>query len=146
MDIAQFGVKVAIAAIVGLLIGLEREIRGKDAGLKTNALVAVGSCIFVVMSLQFRGEQSVDITRVLGQVVTGIGFIGAGAILQRKNKVEGLTTAATIWCSAGAGCLAAFDLKEELVVTIVVVLIINYGFGFIEHQLFERREKKKKGS
>ena len=141
IDIAEFGLKVAIAAIAGLLIGLEREVMGKDAGLKTNGLVAVGACVFVLISLEFRGEQSVDITRVLGQVVTGIGFIGAGAILQRDKRVEGITTAATIWCSAGAGSLAAFELYSELAVLATIVLIINYGVGYIEYKLFERREK-----
>lgn len=141
-DIAEFGVKVTIAAIAGLIIGLEREIRGKDAGLKTNGLVAVGACVFVIISLEFRNEQWVDITRVLGQVVTGIGFIGAGAILQRDKRVEGITTAATIWCSAAAGSLAAFDFYKELAVLGLIVLIINYGFGYIETKLFQRRKTK----
>lgn len=142
-DIAEFGIKVIIAALAGLIIGLEREIRGKDAGLKTNGLVSVGACVFVLISLQFHGEESVDITRVLGQVITGIGFIGAGAILQRDKRVEGITTAATIWCSAAAGALAAFDYYEELAALALIVLAINYGFGYLEKKLFKRRKKEK---
>lgn len=145
-DIAQFGVKVIIAALAGLIIGLEREIRGKDAGLKTNGLVAVGACVFILLSMEFRGEEFVDITRVLGQIVTGIGFIGAGAILQRDKKVEGITSAATIWTSAGAGCLAALDFYEELAVLTTVVLTINYAFGYLEKKLFERRKVKEKNN
>lgn len=145
-EITLFGLKVAVAAVAGLLIGLEREIRGKDAGLKTNGLVSVGACVFILLSMEFRGEDFVDITRVLGQIVTGIGFIGAGAILQRDKRVEGITSAATIWASAGAGCLAALEFYEELAVLTGIVLTINYGFGYLETKLFERRkERERKG-
>lgn len=83
-EIIDFTLKVGIATISGLLIGLKREYKGKSAGLKTNALVAIGSAVFVLISLKFQGEDYADITRVLSQVVTGIGFLGAGVILQKK--------------------------------------------------------------
>ncbi len=84
----------------------------------------------------------VDITRVLGQVATGIGFIGAGTILQHGKSVKGLTTAATLWCSAGAGCLAAYGFKKELLIVSVLILVINYGFNFLEHKLKLKREQR----
>lgn len=139
MEHAEFVLKVGLAVIAGLFIGAEREYKGKSAGLRTNALVALGSCVFILISLEFRGEQNVDITRVLGQVVTGIGFIGAGTILHQGTKVEGLTTAATIWCSAGAGCLAAIGMYEELAVITILVIIINFVFSFFEIRLRHQR-------
>ena len=88
----DFLFKILLAIGAGLLIGVEREFKGKDAGLKTNMLVSVGSCVFVFLSLQFQGGESFDPTRVLSQVVTGIGFLGAGVILKKGANVQGLTT------------------------------------------------------
>lgn len=133
MDLWQFSIRVGAALLAGLLIGIEREIRNKNAGLKTNALVSLGAAVFVIASLHFRGESSVDITRVLGQVVTGIGFIGAGVILHTGTTVRGLTTAATVWCSAGAGCLAAIGLYAELAVLTVIILFVNVFFGALDN-------------
>lgn len=144
MDIAIFALKVFLAVIAGVLIGLEREFRGKDAGLKTNSLVALGACVFFLISLRFEMQDFVDETRVLGQIVTGIGFIGAGTILQQRGKIEGLTSAATIWCSAAAGCLAAMDMYWELAIICGVVLFINFVFTIIENKLIRKRESKNK--
>jgi len=139
MELAEFGLKVSLAIIAGLLIGAEREYKGKSAGLRTNALVSLGACVFILISLEFRGEQFVDVTRVLGQVVTGIGFIGAGTILHQGTKVEGLTTAATIWCSAGTGSLAALGMYGELAVITILVIIINLVFNFFEVKLLNTK-------
>ena len=144
MELAEFVLKVGLAVIAGFFIGAEREYRGKSAGLRTNALVALGACVFILISLNFQGDQNVDVTRVLGQVVTGIGFIGAGTILHHGTKVEGLTTAATIWCSAGAGCLAAVGMYQELAVISVLVIIINYVFSFFEIKFIQKRDAESK--
>lgn len=144
MDIMQFAIKAGIAVIAGLLIGLEREFRGKHAGLKTHALVALGASVFIIMSLEFKGEEYADMTRVLSQVIIGIGFIGAGTIMKKGKDVEGLTTAATIWCSAAAGCLAGFGYFEELVIVTAMVIFVNFVFSRIEDRLIERHQKKKK--
>lgn len=142
MELMEFSIRVGLAVVAGLLIGAEREFSGKSAGLKTNALVSLGACVFVLTSLSFQGEQFVDITRVLGQVVSGIGFIGAGTILRQKGSVKGLTTAATIWCSAGTGCLAAFDMYKELAVVCVIIITINYAFGLLERKVLQKKKKK----
>jgi putative Mg2+ transporter-C (MgtC) family protein len=139
MELAEFGLKVGLAVVAGFFIGAEREYRGKSAGLRTNALVSMGACVFILISLNFRDEENVDVTRVLGQIVTGIGFIGAGTILHHGTKVEGLTTAATIWCSAGAGCLAAVGMYKELAVISLLVIIINYVFSIVEIKLRHKR-------
>ncbi|MCP9198940.1 MgtC/SapB family protein [Gramella sp. GC03-9] len=142
MDWSLFALRVSLATIAGLIIGLEREIQGKGAGLKTNALVALGASIFILMSLDFEGDKYVDITRVLGQVVVGIGFIGAGTILEKKDKVKGLTTAATVWCSAASGCLAGYGLYTELAIVSSIILIINLVFGYIEHKMIKKKKKE----
>ncbi|HEA28387.1 MAG TPA: MgtC/SapB family protein [Leeuwenhoekiella sp.] len=135
MELSDFAIRIAAAIAAGLLIGIERELKNKSAGIKTNALVSLGASIFVIISLRYADRDFTDVTRVLGQVVTGIGFLGAGAILQQKDKVKGLTTAATIWCSAGAGCLAAVGDFKELALLTVVVVFINLIFGIIDSKI-----------
>ncbi|WP_203294517.1 MgtC/SapB family protein [Luteirhabdus pelagi] len=137
MEVYEFAIRLGAATLAGLLIGLEREWKDKEAGLKTNMLVAIGAAVFVMISLQFYGEKHVDITRVLGQVVVGIGFIGAGTILKKEesNTVKGITTAATIWCSAAAGCVASMGMYWELGILTIVVVIINYIFGHIDKRI-----------
>lgn len=137
-EILDFAIKVALATLAGVCIGLEREYKGKNAGLKTNTLVALGACAFVLISFSFQGEENVDLTRVLGQVVTGIGFLGAGVILQIQDKVKGLSTAATIWCSAAAGCLAATFMLVELGILTVLVVVINIVFSRIDRKIEEQ--------
>ncbi len=136
-EVADFALKVGLATLAGLLIGLEREYKGKSAGLKTNTLVSIGASVYVLISLPFYGEEFADITRVLGQVVTGIGFLGAGVILQKEkeDRIKGLTTAATLWCSAGAGCLAATAMFVELGILTFLVVIINIVFGYIDSRI-----------
>lgn len=132
VDLFDFSIRIGAALLSGVFIGVEREIRNKNAGLKTNALVSLGAAVFVLISLHFYGEPSVDITRVIGQVVTGIGFIGAGVILHTGTTVRGLTTAATIWCSAGSGCLAGVGLFKELLVLTLLIVFVNVVFGALD--------------
>lgn len=132
MELLEFGYRIGAALLAGLFIGIEREIQNKNAGLRTNALVAIGAAVFVLTSLTFEGDDYVDTTRVIGQVVTGIGFIGAGVILHRGTAVRGLTTAATVWCSAGAGCLAAIGQFQELLLFTIVIVVINVFLGPVD--------------
>lgn len=143
MDLKEFAIKAAVAVIAGLLIGLEREFRGKHAGLKTHALVALGSSVFICLSLEYEGDKYVDITRVLSQVIIGIGFIGAGTIMKKGKDVEGLTTAATIWCSAGIGCLSGFGMFYELALVTGLIILVNYFFGKIEKKILHHLDAKK---
>lgn len=110
MAMQNFGwlsiIKVTIAAILGGLIGLEREWRGHDAGFRTNMLIAMGSCLFTLVSIHgFPLEDSAarDTGRVAAGIVTGIGFLGAGALIQTAQRTKGMTTAATIWLVAAIG-------------------------------------------
>lgn len=147
MEITEFALRTGAAVLAGLLIGLEREVQNKNAGLKTNALVSLGAALFVIASLHFEGSSNVDITRVLSQVVTGIGFIGAGVILHKGTTVTGITTAATVWCSAGAGCFAAIGLFKELLILTLLIVFINIFFrqldAYINKKFNNNKEKKK---
>lgn len=133
----DFLFKIILAIAAGLLIGIEREYKGKDAGLKTNMLVSVGACAFVILSLEFQGGKFIDLTRVLSQVVTGIGFLGAGVILKKKDTIQGLTTAATVWCSAAAGCLAGMYLITDLAIFTGAVLLVNLLLGLLGRKIVE---------
>jgi len=137
MEIGIFTMQIGLALVSGLLMGLEREYKGKSAGLKTQGLVALGACTFVSLSMNYAGEEYVDMTRVLSQVVIGIGFLGGGVILQKGNKIKGLTTAATVWCAAAAGCLAGTQMYAELVVLTAFVVVVNLVFGWIDSKVGE---------
>ena len=122
----DFLFKILLAIGAGLLIGVEREFKGKDAGLKTNMLVSVGSCVFVFLSLQFQGGESFDPTRVLSQVVTGIGFLGAGIIYKDSTKglTLGLTTASTVWAAAAIGVAVAYNMYILAVAATAVIYFL----------------------
>ncbi len=95
--------RLLLAAVLGGLIGLERELRHKSAGLRTNILISIGSALFTLMSIDLARMASADPGRIAAQIVTGIGFLGAGAIMRTDAGVQGLTTAATIWVNAAIG-------------------------------------------
>ncbi|WP_029033974.1 MgtC/SapB family protein [Salinimicrobium terrae] len=146
MELIEFGYRIGAALIAGMFIGIEREIHNKNAGLKTNALVSLGAAVFVLTSLTFEGDEYVDTTRVIGQVVTGIGFIGAGVILHKGTIVRGLTTAATVWCSAAAGCLAAIGQYPELLLLVVIIVFVNVVFNPVDRfiaKLFGHKDEEK---
>jgi putative Mg2+ transporter-C (MgtC) family protein len=98
--------RLLTAALLGALLGFEREIKQKSAGLRTNILIAVGSALFTLMSYELAESAGADPGRVAAQIVTGIGFLGAGAIMRTDSGVQGLTTAATVWVNAAVGVAA----------------------------------------
>jgi len=114
MTTIDFTTRLSVALLAGLAIGFERQLRQKTAGLKTNMLVSTGAAIFVLLSYAIKEEDSaVDVTRIIAQVITGVGFLGAGVIFREGVNVHGLGSAATIWCSAAIGCIAATGLYLE---------------------------------
>lgn len=137
MDLQTYILRMLVALICGAFIGFERQWHHKNAGLRTNTLVAIGAAIYVLISVQLTAEDG-DVTRIIGQVVTGIGFLGAGVILHRGVDVQGLTTAATIWCSSAIGCLAGAGLIVEAFIATVVILIVNLVFVKIDTFLDNR--------
>ncbi|MDQ3494219.1 MAG: MgtC/SapB family protein [Pseudomonadota bacterium] len=118
-------VRVLTAAGLGALVGWERESKGRAAGLKTHVLVSIGSALFVLAPL-LAGIDGADVTRVMQGIVSGIGFLGAGAIikLQRDERIEGLTTAAGIWMTAAIGMAAGMGMEIVALVTTVVALVV----------------------
>lgn len=135
MEIKDFIIRLLIAMAAGALIGLERQLHRKSAGLRTNALVAMGSAMFVMLSLKITAENGGDATRIIGQIVTGIGFLGAGVILHQGLNIQGLTTAATIWCSAAIGSLSAAGYYLEVLISTVAVLFVNIVFHWIDDNI-----------
>lgn len=126
-----FVLEVVTSIICGAIIGIERELRDKPAGLRTSILICLGTTIFVRLGLSFN-EASADPTRVLGQVVTGIGFLGAGVILVRGEIVRGVTTASIIWILAAIGATVGLGyLMLSLLLSILTVFIL-VGISILE--------------
>jgi len=115
--------RLLLAALIGALLGLEREWRQKTAGLRTNILVAVGTTIFTLMSIEFaNGVPGADPGRLAAQIVTGIGFLGAGAIMRTESGIQGLTTAATVWVNAALSVAVGGGEYHLAVIGAVVTL------------------------
>jgi putative Mg2+ transporter-C (MgtC) family protein len=120
----HFAIRLGLALILGAFIGAERQWRQRMAGLRTNALVAAGAAMFVMLTaLTTRAAD--DSFRIAGQVVTGIGFLGAGVILRDGLNITGLNTAATLWCSAAIGTLAGYGLYGSAVTGSLAVIGAN---------------------
>lgn len=147
MPINIFIFRLVCALLAGIIIGTQRELRQHQAGLTTNALVAVGACIFilisesVIMKAQLAGGPvNNDNLRVLSQVVTGIGFLGAGVIMKNGVTIHGLSSAATIWCSAAVGCLCGYGLWREALIAVATIIFINWGLKGVE--IYFKSKKK----
>jgi putative Mg2+ transporter-C (MgtC) family protein len=129
--------RLLLAAGLGAAIGLEREYRRKPAGLRTNILIAIGSALFTILSLSMTAGTA-DQSRVASQIVTGIGFLGGGAILRNRDTVHGMTTAATIWVNAaigiacGVGQYALASVTTAL--TLVVLAVLPPIEAYFEHR------------
>jgi putative Mg2+ transporter-C (MgtC) family protein len=129
----QMVLRLLLASLLGGLIGLEREIHGRPAGFRTHLLVSLGSCLFALTSIEIyrlygnfggNGPVGVDPGRVAAQVVTGIGFLGAGAILRDKASIRGLTTAACLWVAAALGLTCGIGLFT-LAISVTVIAIAS---------------------
>lgn len=126
LDIAQILLRLGLAAVFGAAVGIEREVHGQPAGMRTHALVSTGAALFTLVGAYgFRtgfGHASIDPTRIAAQVVSGIGFIGAGAIVRDGGSVRGVTTAAALWATAGLGmACGAGELSIAISAFLVVV-------------------------
>ncbi len=119
----EMAIRIAIAALCGAGVGYQREHANKAAGFRTHILVALGSALFTVISMFGFGDHA-DPARVAAQVVVGIGFIGAGAILHSRSTVTGLTTAASIWVTAAIGMAAGVGMYFVTILTTVIVLVV----------------------
>jgi len=133
--------ELGLALLLAALIGLEREIRQKSAGLRTHTLVGVGAGLFMLISkygfndVLVPGRVILDPSRVAAQIVTGVGFLGAGLIFVRSDAVRGLTTAAGVWITAAVGAAAAAGLPVLAVVTTVIYFVVAVGFPQLSRRL-----------
>ncbi|MFQ3598181.1 MAG: MgtC/SapB family protein [Chloroherpetonaceae bacterium] len=145
MTLTEFTLRLGLALALGALVGLERQWRQKQAGLRTNTLVSLGSAAFILLSLALT-DNTGDPSRVAGQIVTGIGFLGAGVILRNGVTVQGLNTAATIWCSAAVGSLAGCGLYAHAAIVAVATslshLILRPIGARINRMPFQKEENE----
>lgn len=111
------------ALLCGSIIGIERELKKKDAGLKTNIFICIGAALFSFLGLS---NNTGDQYRVLSQIVSGVGFIGAGVIIYQKNRIQGLTSAALIWLTAAIGSMAGMGMYFQSISISVVIVVIEY--------------------
>jgi putative Mg2+ transporter-C (MgtC) family protein len=131
--------KLVLAVLLGGVIGIEREFRDKPAGLRTNILICVGSTLFMSISTKVAQMLGGDPTRIAAQIISGIGFLGAGAVLHNHGFVLGLTTAATIWVVAGVGMALGSGMYGVAVFATAMSLITLYFFSFIEDKIQGRK-------
>jgi putative Mg2+ transporter-C (MgtC) family protein len=137
MKAIDFILRLALAAGLGAALGLEREMRQKPAGLRTNMLIAVGSALFSLISVQLAGQGGTA-DRIAANIVTGVGFLGGGAILRSGREVLGMTTAATIWVNAAIGMAAGFG-ESTLAISATGITLMVLGVLPPIERYFDRR-------
>ena len=144
MITTSYILNIFLAALLGGAIGFEREYRSKEAGFRTHFLVGLGSGLFMVLSLHgfddFVGIQGIqrDPSRIAAQVVSGIGFIGAGTIIFQKNVVKGLTTAAGLWVTSAIGMTAGTGMFALATAATAMVIVCLEAVNFIHHKVFKQ--------
>ncbi len=138
-----FIIKVLIATLCGLMIGWERELKHKAAGIRTNVLVSVGSCILTAVSFLISDYYNIDPTRIIGQIITGIGFIGGAVVYKTADRVTGVTTATFIWVMCAIGVLAGVGLTLLPITLTILILIISIVFRKVEDKIHDSHEPHK---
>ena len=131
---ASFWSTIGVAVLCGGIVGLERQVRGKPAGVRTSILVCLGTTIFVHLGTLVAGDGA-DPSRVLSQLVTGVGFLGAGVMFSREGTVTGVTTAAVIWVLAAIGAAIGLEQHRGAIALAVVTVVILVGIEFLESSL-----------
>lgn len=140
-------IDLIIALLLGTCLGLERSYAGKTAGMRTYALVAMGACLFILLSRMVAPISVIgafDQMRTLAGIIMGIGFIGGGAILHNKDHTSGLTTAAGLWVAAGIGATVGYGFESLAILTTIATLVVFTFFWFIEHVMFHMEENQNK--
>jgi putative Mg2+ transporter-C (MgtC) family protein len=132
---------LCVALGLGAVIGIERELSDKAAGLRTHILICVGSCLFMIVSKNFTGVVNADPTRIAAQIVAGIGFLGAGAIMHEGERVVGLTTAATIWVVAAIGMAVGVGDYAIGAFTTLLTLLVQTLFPRLDAYVDELRQR-----
>ena len=133
---------VVLAVVLGAVVGIEREFKQKAAGLRTNVLICVGAAVFTIISRKMGAEDNQSITRIAAQIVTGVGFLGAGAIIRDRAGVLGLTTATTIWLVASIGMACGAGYYKLALATTVIVISVLIGLSYLERAVRRWRLKE----
>jgi putative Mg2+ transporter-C (MgtC) family protein len=145
-----------VSAILGFALGIERELTNKQAGLRTHIFVCLGSCVFTLLSIHgfptfaigdnyFSGATGIrDTARIAAQIVTGIGFIGAGTVLRNGSSVHGLTTASTLWIAAGIGMACGAGEFEIAIIATVISVLVLVGIKWFEKNILAKRKRVNK--
>lgn len=146
-DLTEVGLKIGLAALLAGIAGAERERSGHWAGLRTHMLIAVGAALLTHISTRFgathhAGSNAWDPARISAEIVSGIGFLGAGTIIQARGRVHGLTTAAGLWVAAAIGIAVGARFYWEAVLTSVALFVILAGLRPLEKRFLGRREKR----
>ena len=132
----QMVIRLLLTLVLSGLVGLERQVHRRDAGLRTHILVALGSCLIMLTSLYvfdiYKDQVALDPVRIAAGVVTGIGFLGAGTIIRESDGVRGLTTAASLWVVAGIGLAVGVGFNKIATYTTILVLIVLYFLRYVE--------------
>lgn len=140
-------IRLLVAGGLGLLVGAERLFVHKQAGMKTHALVSLGSALFVIVSelivIKYGNVGGFDPSRIASQIIVGIGFLGAGSIMLQDSRLQGLTTAGGLWVMAGVGMASGFGFYSLAVITTVLVLFVFIVVGLFEKPLRKISEEKK---
>lgn len=138
-------IQLILAAFLGGLVGLEREYKGKEAGLRTYALVSLGAALFTILSFEAfnlfvnKGVISFDPARIIGQIVLGVGFLGAGLIIFRGSRIAGLTSAAGLWVVAGIGTAVGIKFYFPAVFVTFLAIGILAGLRLVEEKFFHSK-------
>jgi len=135
--------KLLVATICGGIVGYDREIKQKTAGIRTNILICVGCALFTALSFYISNtNNNIDPTRIIGQIITGIGFLGAGVIMKHDDKIIGVTTAAFIWIMSAIGVLVGMGYYITPVVVTIGLIIISRIFERVEKYIRNQQENK----
>ncbi|MDR1689522.1 MAG: MgtC/SapB family protein [Clostridiales bacterium] len=137
LTLADFSIRIGISVLLGFFIGIERELTGHPAGVQTNTLVCLGSCIFVLASFNFPETEA---ARIAAQIISGVGFLGTGIIFKDGANVKGINTAATIWCAAAVGILTSVGQIIFALIATAAIVLVNLIF-----QQRVKKERKAKG-
>jgi putative Mg2+ transporter-C (MgtC) family protein len=136
-------VPVLLAVGCGTVIGIERQLMHKPAGLRTNVLICLGAAVFTIISREMASGSQDSITRIAAQIVTGVGFLGAGAVIQDRGGIHGLTTAATIWLVASIGMACGARFYYLAITTTVLAILVLVGLGQVDKYLISRHDDSK---
>lgn len=137
--------QLVLATLLGGLLGLEREYSRKEAGLRTFSLVSLGAAFFTIIAFEsleaFSGSIAFDPSRIIGQIVLGIGFIGAGLIVYRESHVAGLTTAAGLWVAAAIGTAVGLKIYSPAIFVTLLAICVLTGLRLAEERFIKKQEK-----